>query len=306
MSSNIEKRSPSVDSSIDEVRLLRFSVFEPTGREIQYGINTHKIREVIEWENLSPLAESLRPFIGIYDLRGVPVPVIDVSMKLVHCPTERKEHPRPRILICEVMRRLVGLLVQKTSQISVHASEAILPTPEDLVSVPDVFINGLIKGAQGNFIYLLDIEAFLSAVSSSSNESTPQSIESLQGTKVLIVEDSKLFQKKAVQYFRDLQCTFDVVGDGQKGLEKLRASTERQYDVVFTDIEMPVMNGIEMALAIKSDERLKDIPLVFNSSISNPTLIEEIRQRNLGEYVVKFEPKSILEAIKNALKKRSA
>jgi len=289
-----------MESDIDEVRLLHFTVFEKSGREIQFGLNTHKIREVIEWENLSPLSEGLLPFIGVYDLRGVPVPVIDISLKLVNNLTVKKDRPRPRILICEVMNRLVGLLVQKTSQISLHSNQDILPAPEDLVGVSDSFINGLIKLDQGRFICMLDIEGLLATTVPEQNAKSVGSVNALPGLHILIVEDSKVFQKRATQYFEKLQCTYDIAGDGAQGLGKLKNSNKK-YDAVFTDIEMPIMNGIEMVVAMKSDEKLKNIPVIFNSSISNPALIEEVKQRGLGQYVVKFDPQLIAEAIRVAV-----
>lgn len=301
MSVSPEKVKETVESNIDEIRLLQFSVFEKNGREIQFGLNTHKIREVVEWESLSPLPETLKPLIGVYDLRGIPVPVIDVSMKLVNCPTVHSDRPQPRILICEIMKRLIGLLVQKTSQISLHNNQDILPTPIDLTGAPNAFINGIIRGDSGGFTYMMDIEALLATITSAEETSQSSSLSPLHGTHVLIVEDSKIFQKRAVQYFTDLHCTFDIVGDGAQGLEKLKKNIGKDYDVVFTDIEMPLMNGIEMALAIKADEKLRHIPIVFNSSISNPALIEEIKQRGLGQYVVKFDPQLIANAIRSVI-----
>jgi len=56
-----------------------------------------------------------------------------------------------------------------------------------------------------------------------------------------------------------------------------------------------------MVVAMKSDEKLKNIPVIFNSSISNPALIEEVKQRGLGQYVVKFDPQLIAEAIRVAV-----
>lgn len=302
MSLNSEQLKKTDESNIHEIRLLQFSVFEKAGKEIQFGLNTHKIREVVEWESLSPLPETLRPLIGIYDLRGVPVPVIDVSMRLVNCPTVHSDRPQPRILICEIMKRLVGLLVQKTSQISLHNSEDILPAPLDLTGAPDAFINGIIKRDNGGFTYMIDIEALLATMTSSEETPSMGSMTTLHGIHVLIVEDSKIFQKRAVQYFTELGCTFDIAVDGQQGLEKLKSNIGKDYDVIFTDIEMPLMNGIEMASTIKSDEKLKHIPIIFNSSISNPALIEEIKQRNLGQYVVKFDPQLIANAISSVIK----
>lgn len=287
--------------NIEEIRLLRFNVFNQEGKELQFAMNTHKIREVIEWEDLSPLPDNVLPFIGVYNLRGTPVPVLDLSLKLISERTIRRDRPRPRIIICEVMRRLIGLLVPKTTQITTHGNNEVIPPASDLADAPGLFVNGLLRTENGHFTYLLDIEALLSSISpASSGDRAVSKQREFPGRRVLIVEDSRFFQRQACQLFEGLGFTVDLAGNGEEGLKKLHDARVR-YDLIFSDIEMPVRNGIEMVMEIKRDPNLKDIPVIFNTSISNPTLIEEIRNRGLGEYIVKFDPELILKTLDKTL-----
>jgi hypothetical protein len=56
-----------------------------------------------------------------------------------------------------------------------------------------------------------------------------------------------------------------------------------------------------MIRKIKSNNSLKNIPVVFNTSISNQGLIEDIVSEGLGEYIVKFDEFEISRALKKFL-----
>lgn len=88
--------------------------------------------------------------------------------------------------------------------------------------------------------------------------------------KVLVVDDEPEilellhynFTKKGVQVF--------IAKNGMDGLEK----TEKEMpQVIVLDIMMPVMNGIELCKILKSDERFKNIPVLFLSATSDDNLI---------------------------------
>lgn len=65
---------------------------------------------------------------------------------------------------------------------------------------------------------------------------------------VLYVEDDVSLREEVSIFLSDIFHNVDLAENGQEGLEKL---TQREYDIVITDILMPVMNGIEMIEKIK-------------------------------------------------------
>jgi chemotaxis signal transduction protein len=103
----------------------------------------------------------MAPVIGLYDFRGAPVPVIDVSLKLAAGRTKRCDRPRPRILIAEVERHLVGLLVPKTAPITFHPRSSLVQAPRELSRAAGAYLLGMLKGDTGRFVYVLDIDALV-------------------------------------------------------------------------------------------------------------------------------------------------
>ncbi|HEX2829615.1 MAG TPA: MHYT domain-containing protein [Burkholderiales bacterium] len=72
------------------------------------------------------------------------------------------------------------------------------------------------------------------------------------GGHVLLVEDNSVNQEICAQMLVNLGCDVEVVSDGRAGLE---AAFARPYDLVLMDCQMPVMDGLESATAIRERER---------------------------------------------------
>jgi len=78
--------------------------------------------------------------------------------------------------------------------------------------------------------------------------------------KVLVVEDNLVNQKVAVRMLERLGYQADVAGNGAIGVE---AVVENEYDVVFMDIMMPLMDGIAATAAIRSHQQVKRQPFII-------------------------------------------
>jgi CheY-like chemotaxis protein len=70
--------------------------------------------------------------------------------------------------------------------------------------------------------------------------------------KVLLAEDTLLNQEEALEMLEALGCRVDIVDNG---LKAVRAVSENQYDLVFMDCQMPVMDGHEATRVIRKREK---------------------------------------------------
>jgi PAS domain S-box-containing protein len=93
-----------------------------------------------------------------------------------------------------------------------------------------------------------------------------------KGGRVLIVEDNADVRSFAVDLLRDLGFDADVAASGQAALDIL--STGAEFDVIFSDVVMPGMSGVDFALTVR--ERLPGMPIVLTSGYSH-VLVEEGR-----------------------------
>ena len=72
------------------------------------------------------------------------------------------------------------------------------------------------------------------------------------GKRILLVEDNELNREIAVEILQMTGAEVETAENGKIAVEKVEASPEGLYDLVFMDIQMPVMNGYEATAAIRS------------------------------------------------------
>ncbi|HEY1645725.1 MAG TPA: response regulator [Candidatus Saccharimonadales bacterium] len=112
--------------------------------------------------------------------------------------------------------------------------------------------------------------------------------------KILIVEDDAILADLYHNTF--LLGGFETV-IGRNGLEGLEKAKQEKPDIIFLDIMMPKMNGLELIDKLKEDESTKNIPVVILSNFSDEKLAKEAIAKGALAYVIKseYEPKQVIE-----------
>ena len=77
--------------------------------------------------------------------------------------------------------------------------------------------------------------------------------------KVLVVDDIFANQFLLASMLEEMDCNIRTASNGQEAFDALGGE---MFDIIFMDIEMPVMNGIEATKKIKSDPRYSKIPVI--------------------------------------------
>ncbi|HPN64678.1 MAG TPA: response regulator [Candidatus Goldiibacteriota bacterium] len=118
----------------------------------------------------------------------------------------------------------------------------------------------------------------------------------------LIVDDSittRTIIKKILQLSSIEIGELHEAADGEEALEVLQ---NKWIDLVFADINMPRMNGVEMVQRMREDGMLKSIPVVIVSSEGSETRIEEMMAKGIKAYLRKpFTPENIKELAESIL-----
>lgn len=127
-----------------------------------FCVETTKVREIRGWVACTPVPHAPADVLGVINLRGEVVPIIDLAGRLGMGMTSGTE--RSAIVVAEVGTEVFGLLVDSVSDILTVDSAAIKPVPE-VVSVADLqFASGMLTVDQG-MICLLDLSRLLCAKS---------------------------------------------------------------------------------------------------------------------------------------------
>jgi len=123
-------------------------------------------------------------------------------------------------------------------------------------------------------------------------------LENDQQKKVLVVEDNNVNQKVAKGILKRLGVDCDIAENGQVALEKL---TERTYDLVFMDVQMPVMDGLTAAKAIrnKTPKVLQpEIPIVAMTAHAMKDSRKECLEAGMDDFISKpINPSEVLSVM---------
>lgn len=123
-------------------------------------------------------------------------------------------------------------------------------------------------------------------------------LPSYKGKRVLLVEDIEINRDVATMLLSDYQIEVDCVTNGQEAVERIRTSSPGAYDLIFMDIQMPVMNGYEATRQIRSLEgnALATVPIIAMTA----NAFEEDRQMaiecGMNDHIAKPIDVKILEA----------
>jgi DNA-binding response OmpR family regulator len=117
--------------------------------------------------------------------------------------------------------------------------------------------------------------------------------------RIMIIEDD--FFVMDIYNLKLIQSGFDVIcaSDGKEGIQKLQAE-KNIPDLILLDIIMPYLNGIEVLKQIKTDDRLKNIPVLLLTNLSQKKEVSEGMQLGAVDYLIKshFTPSEVLEKIR--------
>ena len=115
--------------------------------------------------------------------------------------------------------------------------------------------------------------------------------------KILVVDDEPDILK--VVTFRVKKLEYEVV-TATNGQEALDLIQKEEPDLILLDIELPVMNGYEVCQRVKTNEKLKHIPIIFLTASSASKIAEKVKEFNADDYLIKpFDSEELLKKIKN-------
>lgn len=272
---NIDRRTKL--AGMNRMELLLFTLHD----DQRFGINVFKVREVIRTPHISPVPKSDARIVGIADIRGATMPVIDLPLSLDLAPM--KDVPNTLTIVTEFNSSVQGFLVGSVDKIVHLRWEDILPPPETLMNVN--YLTGVTK-VNNHLVEIIDVERVLQEVAGRSAADVSDEVgkigqEVINGRDFLVIgaDDSVVARAKLKAVLDKLGIKSIIFNNGRLALEALQKMAEKadkgdaiavnkQVLMLVSDIEMPEMDGYTLTTNVRKDPRLKDIYVVLNSSLS--------------------------------------
>ena len=301
------------DSSLkvgsNEMELVDFRILKQEKDSVYegiYGINVSKVREIIRVPELTELPGTPEFIEGIFDLRSVVIPVVNLAKWMGITEPEGIEN-NLRIIITEFNNVLIGFIVHEAKRIRRINWSDIEPATfaSGTGSLDGSKITGVTKIEGDNVLLILDLESVVQDLGlyEPDIEAIPHKLETFSGL-ALILDDSSTARKIVKDAL--IKMGFQVVEatDGKDGLDKLEEiygmygeNVSDNLKLILSDVEMPRMDGFHFAANVKEDGRFKNVPIIFNSSISDHFSEDRGLKAGGEAYLVKFDASSFYDEV---------
>lgn len=115
---------------------------------------------------------------------------------------------------------------------------------------------------------------------------TLESFSHFKDAHILIVEDNMMNQQAIVDILGKSELKLSVAGNGQEALDLLH-DTEEKIDIIFMDINMPVMDGYSAAEIIRKNHCFNQTAIIFLSALASEHEIEKMLDCGMNGYLAK-------------------
>ena len=309
------------------LELIEFSLVRqlPDGQIMTgvYGVNVAKVREVVHMPKINPLASSVDGLAGIFELRGVPIPAINLNNVLGD--RLAKETQNQQIIVTEFSCKRAGFMVHNTRRIRRVSWDKVLPPSADSGSC----MSGMILIEDNEFLFILDLERILYDIETKARRGPghaqmPPVIVNMPGFNpmgntverteptgnagwIMLVDDSPLMVETISKSLTQNGYRVIAAENGMTAFNILKEIAEKRHrhtkhiDCIVTDVEMPLMDGFTLTSQLRKHAAFAQIPIILHSSLSSSVTIQMAQQVGASTYVVKNDINKLLSAIKELM-----
>ncbi|MBF0143311.1 MAG: chemotaxis protein CheV [Magnetococcales bacterium] len=277
-----------------------------------YGLNVFKIIEILETpKHVTEVPNSHPAIKGAIDFRGRAIPLIDLSDAMGLVPLDYRNN-LSYVLVCEYSTTVQGFLISHPNMLINKRWDDIIKPSGDIY---DSSYLTAITYVDGVTIQVLDVEKILSEIVGIDSAISTELLDRSKGIvrkehRILAVDDSKAARTLIGSAMSQLGIRCTILDNGPEALALLEKTTEGKggedpFTVIFSDIEMPVMDGFTFTRKVKGDPRFSGIYLALHSSLSNKSNEDKARQMGADAFIPKFQPDNIAKVILDQLEKAS-
>ncbi|MCI8599438.1 MAG: chemotaxis protein CheV [Lachnospiraceae bacterium] len=294
-----------LESGTNEIEVMQFTI----NGEL-YGINVAKVKEIMMSDKVKPIPHAHEAVEGIFKPREILLTVVDLPKYLMGAECEK--HPRDLFIITNFNKLHIAFRVHSVVGISRISWEDI-QKPDNTVSNGKEGVSTGIAQCNHELVTILDFEKIVTEIAPETGIQMDD-IDKLGerercDTPIVLAEDSVLLSTMIRESLRKAGFTnIKSFNNGKEAWDYLYSIREREHlfdevSVIITDIEMPEMDGHRLTKLVKTDEKLKIIPLIIFSSLINEEMHLKGKQLGADEQLSKPEIKHLVEVIDKLLER---
>ena len=310
---DIDDRANLTLSNRFELLLFRLGTSLNENKSELFGINVFKLREIVPMPTFTKPAGMKSPLMGMVNIRDQVIPVIDLAAVAGCKPATGLNI----LLITEYARSVQAFAVESVENImrldwkQVHAAET---------AVSGRYITSIAcldeKTDTNELAMVLDVEQILYDIVPANHDLRATDLKTNKfnitpGAVAIVADDSKVARAMLEKGLNAMEIPHLMHVTGQDAWEKIQQLSaealaegkpiSEKIALVLTDLEMPEMDGFTLTRKIKTDERLKKIPVVIHSSLSGSANEDHVRRVKADGYVAKFEVNELSSVIQEVM-----
>lgn len=265
-----------LENGTNELEVLEFMV---SGNS--YGINVAKIKEIIPYQEVTPVPNAHPSIEGVFMPRDVMITAIDLR----NCLQRGTAEPEGLFVVTNFNHLDIAFHVD--SVVGIHrVSWSNIIKPNAAISNSDEGVaTGIIK-VNDKLVIILDFERIVADI----NPDTGLKVDEVNAIAandrradipIMIVEDSILLNRLIADSLKKAGYTQLIhTENGKEAYDiimecKNRNTLDENIKCVITDIEMPIMDGHHLTKLIKEDSATSHIPVVIFSSLVNEEMMKK-------------------------------
>ncbi len=286
-----------LENGTNELEVLEFTVDGNT-----YGINVAKIKEIINYQTVTPVPNAHPSIEGIFMPRDTMITAIDLK----NCLQRGYSEPKGLFIVTNFNKLDIAFHVDTVIGIHRVSWADIIKPGATISTTEDGISTGIIKKGD-KLIIILDFEKIVTDI----NPETGLKIKEVEelgarercDVPILIAEDSPLLNKMIVDSLR--KAGYINIAHTENGSQAYdfvvesynTGKLDKKVRCIITDIEMPLMDGHRLTKLIKSDDRFSDIPVVIFSSLINDEMRRKGEQLGANAQLTKPEIGNLVKTI---------
>lgn len=266
-----------------------------------FAIGTLKVREIVPYQPTTQIPYSHHHVIGTVTIRDMTIPVINMPAAIGFRPIQPEEYDKCYLIVTDCLRTVVAFMVRSIEKIIECDWKSIEPTPQ--TAGDNVFVTGITR-FEDKIVQMLDVELLLSKIypqyeSTSVPMLTDIERERLKALNILLVDDSSIARKQLSDALDSINISYSIRNNGVEALQFMReqADANNPVELLVSDIEMPGLDGYELAFETQNDNRLSHAYIILHTSLSSEICVDRAQQVGAQEALEKFNAADLIKAM---------
>lgn len=221
------------------------------------------------------------------------------SLRLIHpedylaVTKQQTDRTKFYVIIPKLVKHPLGILVhniQDTMQVGIKLNKE------------DIKVKGITGSTILNNSIVLLINIYeLFELADPEHYKVTNSSKQKEKINILLAEDTPFFMRQEKNYLEAAGYNVITARDGKEALRMLQ---EKKVDLVISDIQMPIMDGLELVKRIRQDKNLAQLPVIALTSLTGDLQKKAGLDAGFDYYEFKLDRARMLERIQQALEKR--